>query len=105
LKKQITIFLVILSFLKINDNMTKLDDLRDFLRNKDKKASSNSFSEEKEKQEGEKFSLEVAGSDATANPLASFGTEEIDPDIVDQLYSSPRNRVPKGEGASSWDQD
>lgn len=55
--------------------------------------------------EKKEFSLEVAGSDATANPLASFGTEETDPDIVSQVYSSPRNRVPKGEGASYLDQD
>jgi hypothetical protein len=83
--------------------MTKLDDLRDYLRSKNKKKDDSiMISQNTEK---ETFSLEVAGSDASANPLASFGTEETDPDIVEQLYSSPRNRVPKGEGASSWDQD
>jgi len=82
--------------------MTKLDDLRDYLRNKGKKKDDSMSSQTAEK---ETFSLEVAGSDATANPLASFGDSETDPDIIDQLYSSPRNRVPKGEGASYWDQD
>jgi hypothetical protein len=81
--------------------LTKLDDLREFVRNKGKKKDS-TMKNIVEKQE---FSLEVAGSDATANPLASFGTEDTDPDLVSQVYSSPRNRVPKGEGASSLDQD
>ena len=52
----------------------------------------------------EKVSLEVAGSDATANPLASFSNYEMDPDLIDQLYCLPMRRVPKGEGAY-WDQD
>jgi hypothetical protein len=81
--------------------LTKLDDLREFVRNKGKKKDS-TMKNIVEKQE---FSLEVAGSDATANPLASFGTEETDPDLVSQVYSTPRNRVPKGEGASYLDQD
>jgi hypothetical protein len=82
--------------------LTKLDDLRNFVRNKNKK---NDDDNPIEKNLIEKVSLEVAGSDATANPLASFGTEETDPDIVSQVYSSARNRVPKGENASYWDQD
>jgi hypothetical protein len=87
--------------------LTKLDDLRQFLKTKDKDKDKKKGNTDVEisKKEKETFSLEVAGSDATANPLASFGTEETDPDIVEQIYSSARNRVPKGEGASSWDQD
>jgi hypothetical protein len=87
--------------------MTKLDDLREFIRKKNKK--DNSYSDENRAQKvanpEEEFSLEVAGSDASANPLSSFGTEETDPDLISQVYGSNRNRVPKGEGASSWDQD
>lgn len=84
--------------------MTKLDDLRDFVRNKhnkqiDKEESARKNLAEKE----EEFSLEVAGT--TDNPFASFGDSETDPDIVEQLYSSPRNRVLRREGASYWDQD
>jgi hypothetical protein len=74
------------------------------LRNKNKKPEAEKTNSTS-KVEKQTFSLEVAGSDATANPLASFGTEETDPDIVSQVYSSARNRVPKGEGASSLDQD
>jgi len=85
--------------------LTKLDDLRDFLRNKDKKNDAGERSFSNTKKEKETFSLEVAGSDANANPLASFGDSETDPDLIEQMYSSPRNRVPKGEGASYWDQD
>jgi hypothetical protein len=93
--------------------LTKLDDLREFIRNKNKKPAKSGENQEKQinkkflisERENQEFSLEVAGSDATANPLASFGTEETDPDIVEQMYSSARNRVPKGEGASYWDQD
>jgi hypothetical protein len=83
--------------------MTKLDDLREFIRNKNKKKDDNA--NPSPIVEKERFSLEVAGSDATANPLASFGTEETDPDLINQVYGSNRNRVPKGEGASYWDQD
>jgi len=84
--------------------LTKLDDLRDFVRNKhnkqiDKEESARKNLAEKE----EEFSLEVAGT--TDNPLASFRDSETDPDIVEQLYSSPRNRVLRREGASYWDQD
>jgi hypothetical protein len=84
--------------------LTKLDDLRDFVRNKhnkqiDKEESARKNLAEKE----EEFSLEVAGT--TDNPLASFGDSETDPDIVEQLYSSPRNRVLPREGASYWNQD
>jgi hypothetical protein len=86
--------------------LTKLDDLREFVRNKHKKKNSdNADSVRKNLDEKETFSAEVAGSDATSYPLASFGTEETDPDLVGQMYSSARNRVPRGEGASYWDQD
>jgi hypothetical protein len=87
--------------------MTKLDDLRDFVRNKNKKKDNDNKmkSEQETETEKETFSLEVAGSDASANPLSSFGTEETDPDLISQVYHSNRNRVPRGEGASSWDQD
>ena len=84
--------------------MTKLDDLREFVRNKQKK-NVNPDSVIKNITEKQEFSAEVAGSDSTSSPLALFGTEESDPDLVSQVYSSARNRVPRGEEASSWDQD
>ena len=84
--------------------MTKLDDLREFVRIKQKK-NVNPDSVIKNITEKQEFSAEVAGSDSTSSPLASFGTEESDPDLVSQVYSSARNRVPRGEGASYLDQD
>ena len=87
--------------------MTKLDDLREFVRNKhkDKKNVNPDSATKNIIQKEPEFSAEVAGSDSTSSPLASFGTEESDPDLVSQVYSSARNRVPRGEGASYLDQD
>jgi hypothetical protein len=79
--------------------LTKLDDLREFVRNKSKKKDNSVNKKITEKE----FSLEVAGSDATSNPLASFGDSETDPDLIDQVYGSIRNRVLRGENASYWD--
>lgn len=84
--------------------MTKLDDLRDFVRSKkNKKENNNSIKENFV--EKEKFSLEVAGSDATSNPLASFGDSETAPDLIEQLHSNPRARALRGEGATYWDRN
>jgi hypothetical protein len=85
--------------------MTKLDDLREFIRNKNNKPVAEKTNSTKAEKQEKTFSLEVAGSDATAKPLASFGDSETDPDLIEQIYSSARNRVPKGEGSSFWDQD
>ena len=81
--------------------MTKLDDLRDYLRNKNKKPIAEKAIAETTKD----FSLEVSGSDSSRDPMASFGTDESDPDLVDQLYLSPKNRPLQGEGATYWDQE
>jgi hypothetical protein len=82
--------------------LTKLDDLREFGRSKSKKKDDSS---KKDLVEKERFSLEVAGSESTTNPLASFGDSETDPDILDRLHMSPRHKPNMGEGASYWDQD
>jgi hypothetical protein len=82
--------------------LTKLDDLRDFVRNKNKKPEA-----DKDKAKAipkVEHSLEVAGSEATTNPLASFGDSETDPDLIEQLHSSPKSRPLRGEGVY-WDQD
>lgn len=82
--------------------MTKLDDLRDYLRNKNKPKGENSA---QDKQQEQDFSIDVDGSEASRNPLASFGDDETDPNLVDQLYLSPKNRPLRGEGATYWDQE
>jgi hypothetical protein len=81
--------------------MTKLDDLREFIRSKNKKEEPQ-YKKSTEKEEKQEYSLEVGG--ATDNPLASFGDDDTDKDLIDQLYSSPRGRVLRGDGAV-WDQD
>jgi hypothetical protein len=82
--------------------MTKLVDLREFGRSQSKKKDDSS---KKDLAEKERFSLEVAGSESTTSPLASFGDSEIDPDILDCLRMSPRHKPNMGEGASYLDQD
>jgi len=84
--------------------LTKLDDLRAILHNKNKPKddAGNTNIANTEKQE---FSLEVAGSESSRDPMASFGTDESDPDLVDQLYLSPKNRPLRGDGATYWDQE
>jgi len=49
--------------------------------------------------------IEVSGTDSTRAPFVASANEELDPDIIDMLYRSNRNRVPRGEGASAWDSD
>ena len=58
--------------------------------------------------EDDLLELEVHGiteSSKGGNPHMEFATDETDPDLIDQLYRSNRNRVPRGEGASAWDSD
>jgi len=48
----------------------------------------------------EDIQLEVSGlSPSSDNPLAAWGDEETDPDIIDMLYRSYRSRPNRGEGA------
>jgi len=85
--------------------MTKFDELMDLIthnKNKDKKttlASNSKFDDDKD------IEIEVSGSESTKGPLVASANEELDPDIIDMLYTSNRNRVPRGEGASPWDSD
>jgi len=87
--------------------MTKLDDLRLFLKNKDKKkdAPASPISDDLGRRREKDFSLEVSGSESSHDPMASFGTDESDPDLVDQLYRSPKKRPLRGDGATYWDQE
>ncbi len=85
--------------------MTKFDELMDLIthnKNKDKKttlASNSKFDDDKD------IEIEVSGSDSTRAPLVAAASEDLDPDLIDMLYRSNRNRVPRGEGASHWDSD
>jgi hypothetical protein len=81
--------------------LTKLDDLGEFIRNKSKKNVDTDPTPTPTKEK--EFSIVVAGSEATTNPLASFGDDLMDMDLIDQLCSSPKSRPLRGEGASYWD--
>lgn len=85
--------------------MTKFEELMDLItrnKNKGKKSVEKILQEDKENDDIE---LEVSGSESTRAPLVAAANEETDPDIIEQLYRSNRNRVPRGEGASAWDSD
>ncbi len=77
-------------------------------KNKDKKSVDSlngSVSRALNTNEDDDIQLEVSGSESTRTPLVAAADDETDPDLIDQLYRSPRNRVPRGEGASAWDSD
>jgi hypothetical protein len=83
--------------------MTKFEELVDIIsrkKNNDKKnIEKNSIISDDD------IEIEVSGTDSTRAPLVASANEELDPDIIDMLYRSNRNRVPRGEGASAWDSD
>lgn len=54
--------------------------------------------------DNEDIEIEVSGTESR-DPLVASASEDLDPDIIDMLYRSSRNRVPRGEGASAWDSD
>lgn len=83
--------------------MTKFEELTDIISKKKNKAVN--YSKVRPPDDDNNEQLEVAGSESTKTPLLSTGDDETDPDLIDQLYRSNRNRVPRGEGASSWDSD
>lgn len=83
--------------------MTKFEELTDIIPKKKNKAANHSKVRAPDDDNNEQ--LEVAGSESAKTPLLSTGDDETDPDLIGQLYRSNRNRVPRGEGASSWDSD
>jgi hypothetical protein len=84
--------------------MTKFEELMDIItRNKSKSAKKIAVKEDKEDDDIE---LEVSGT-ATRAPLVATANEELDPDLIDMLYSQAkwRNIPNRGEGASPIDSD
>ena len=84
--------------------MTKFEELMDLIthnKNKDKKSQKNDFSEN----EDDDIQLEVSGSESTRAPLVATADDQLEPDIIDTLYTKPRHVPNRGEGASSWDSD
>ena len=88
--------------------MTKFEELIDIItRNKNKnKGKNESLKQEEDQQEDDDdIELEVSGSESTRAPLVASASEDLDPDIIDMLYTKPRHVPNRGEGASSWDSD
>jgi hypothetical protein len=83
--------------------MTKFEELTDIItRNKNKSAKKVIVDN---KQEYDDIELEVSGSESSSAPLLASASEDLDPDIIDMLYTKPRHVPNRGEGASSWDSD
>jgi hypothetical protein len=80
--------------------MTKFDELMDLInhnKNKEKKEQGVVPSTEQD------IELEVSGAESNnKGPLVASASEELDPDIIDMLYTKPRHVPNRGEGASSW---
>jgi hypothetical protein len=82
--------------------MTMFDELMDIItRNKKDKKSIPAISKSNIAEDDD-MELEVSGSESR-DPLVA--SANLDPNIIDMLYRSNRNRVPRGEGASAWDSD
>jgi hypothetical protein len=76
--------------------MTKFEELTDIIARKKNK------NENKTELDNDD-NLEVAGSESSKTPLISCGDDEMDMDLVDQLYRKPRNVPNRGEGSAAWD--
>jgi hypothetical protein len=49
--------------------------------------------------------LEVSGSESTNGPLVASASEELDPDLIDMLYTKPRHKPLDGSGHQPGDSD
>ena len=78
--------------------MTKFEEPMDIIsrkKNKDKISKSDvNISQDK---------LEVAGSEGSKTPILSCGEDDMDMDLVDQLYRKGKHRPNDGSGAARWD--
>ena len=79
--------------------MTKFDELMDIITRNKSKSAKKIVADDKEDDDIE---IEVSGTE-TGAPLVASADSELDPDIIDMLYTKPRNIPNRGEGASSWD--
>jgi hypothetical protein len=83
--------------------MTKFEELTDIIIRNNNKSAKKVIVDNK--QEDDDIELQVSGSESTRAPLVASANEELDPDIIDMLYTKPRHVPNRGEGASSWDSD
>ena len=83
--------------------MTKFDELMDIITHNKNKKPIPAIS--KSNIPDDDIELEVSGSESARGPLVASADESLDPDIIDMLYTKPRNVPNRGEGASRWDSD
>jgi hypothetical protein len=76
--------------------MTKFEELQDIIARK----RNQTYNSEVDNNDLE---LEVAGSEITKKPLISFGDDETDMDLIDQLYLKPKHKPLEGQFADRWD--
>lgn len=74
--------------------MTKFEELMDIItRNKNRGKLSADVDNSKQEE------LEVAGSKSSKTPLLACDDDEMDMDLIDQLYTKPKHRPLDGSGA------
>ena len=85
--------------------MTNFEELTDIIshnKNKEKKLAKKIFDDDKGDDDTE---LEISGSESSSAPLVASVSEDLDPEIIDMLYTKPRHKPNDGFGASAWDSD
>jgi hypothetical protein len=85
--------------------MTKSEELMDLIGRNKNKSAKKIIANDNDKQEDDDIELEVSGSESTRAPLVASASEDLDPDIIDMLYTKPRHKPNDGFGASAWDSD
>jgi hypothetical protein len=86
--------------------MTKFEELTDLIGRNKNKSAKKIIANDNDKQDDNDIQLEVSGTESTRGPLvASAADDQLDPDLVDMLYTKPHHVPNRGEGASIWDSD
>jgi hypothetical protein len=76
--------------------MTKFEELQDIIARK----RNQTYNSEVDNNDLE---LEVAGSESSKTPLLSCGDDDMDMDLIDQLFRKPKHKPLEGQFAESWD--
>jgi len=85
--------------------MTKFEELMDIITRNKNKSAKKTIANDKQQEDDTDIEIEVSGSDSGRGPLVASASEDLDPDIIDMLYTKARHVPNRGEGASSWDSD
>ena len=102
--KRWAILLLRLASWSNESKMTKFEELTDIITH-NKNKGTKPIAENNFNTSEEDIELEVSGSESTRTLLVASASEELDPDIIDMLYTKPRHKPNDGFGASPWDAD